>query len=76
VSKLWFSLFVEKQFLFWTTNINKDNMYCDVKDKICNFLIKFLYEILFPHPSTILVDFYCILKIMELCDEAPQNIIP
>ena len=49
VSKLWFSLFVEKIFLFQTTNINKDNIYCNVKCKICNFLNKFLHGTLFPH---------------------------
>ena len=40
VSKLWFLLFVRERFSFWTTNINKDNMYCDVKGKMCNFLNK------------------------------------
>jgi hypothetical protein len=75
VSKLWFSLFVKKKILFWTTNINKDNIYCDVKGKICNLLSKFLHETLFPHPSILLIDFFFVLKIMELCDEFPQNII-
>ena len=27
---------VEKTLLFLTTNINKGNIYCDVKGKICN----------------------------------------
>ena len=27
--------------------VNKDNIYCDVKGKICNFLNKFLNEILY-----------------------------
>ena len=57
-------------------NINKDNIYCDVKGKIRNLLSKFLRETLFPHPSTILIAFFCVIKIMELCDEFPQNIIP
>ena len=67
-----------KKKLFWTTNINKDNIYCDVKGKICNFLNKFLHKTLFPHPSIILISFFFlyILKIMELCDAFPQNIIP
>ena len=55
VSRLWFSLFVKNKFLFWTTNVDKDNIYCDVKGKICNFLNKFLHETLFPHPSIILI---------------------
>ena len=42
VSKLWFLLFVRKTFSFWTTNINKDNIYCDVKGKICNYCVMFL----------------------------------
>jgi len=64
--------------LFGTTNIHRDNIYCDVKDKVCNFLNKFLHETLFSHPSIILIAFFfiCILKIMELCNEFPQNIIP
>ena len=36
--------------MFCTTNINKDSIYCDVKDRICNFLNKFLYETLFLQP--------------------------
>jgi len=75
VSKLWFSLFVKKKFFFWTTNINNDNIYCDVKGKIYNFLNKILHKILFTHHSILLVTCFCILKIMELCDEFPQNII-
>jgi hypothetical protein len=65
----------EKRFLFWTTNINKDNRYCDVKGKICNFLNKFLRETLFPHSSIIIIAFYCILKIVELGYEFPHNVI-
>jgi hypothetical protein len=57
-------------------NINKDNIYCDVKGKISNFLNKFLHETLFPHSSMILIAFFCNLKITELCDEFPQNMIP
>jgi len=44
-------MFVEIKFLFWTANINKDNRYYDVKDKIFNFLNNFLHETLFAHPS-------------------------
>jgi len=66
-------MFVEKRFLFRTTTFNKDNRYCDVKGKICNFLNKFLHEILFPHPSIILIAFFCMLKIVELCYEFPYN---
>ena len=33
MSKLWFSLFVRKRLLFWTTNINKDNIYCELNWK-------------------------------------------
>jgi len=61
-------------------NINKGNIYCDVKGKISNFLNKCLYETLIPHPSVILIAFIIIiiinLKIIELCDKFPQNIIP
>jgi len=67
-------MFVEKKFL--TTNINKGNIYCDVKGKICNFLNKFLHETLFAQPSIILITFFCLLKIVELCYKCPQNIIP
>jgi hypothetical protein len=45
VSKLWFSLFVKKKDFFLTTNINKYNIYCDVKGKICNFLNKFQVDV-------------------------------
>ena len=68
-------MFDEKRLMFWTTNINKDNIYWYVKGKICNFLYKFLYETVFPHPSIILIALFYILKIVELCDEFPQNII-
>jgi hypothetical protein len=74
-TRLWFSVFVKRN-LFCTTYINKDNIYCDVKNKICNFLNKFRHETLVPHPSIILIAFFCIVKIMELCDKFPQNIIP
>jgi hypothetical protein len=54
---------------------NKDNnIYCDVKGKICNFLNKFLHETLFPHPSIILIAFFCILKIMELWHGANKTV--
>ena len=52
------------------------DVYCDVKGKICNFLNKFLHETLFPHPYIILIAFFCFLKIMELYEEFPQNIVP
>jgi len=48
-------MFVEKRFLFGTTDINKNNIYCDAKCKICNFVNKFLHKTLFPHPSIILI---------------------
>ena len=62
----------EKIFVY----IIKGNIYFDAKGKICNFLNKFLHKTLFPHPSIILIALFCILKIMELCDEFSQNIIP
>jgi hypothetical protein len=46
------------------------------KAKFVIFLNKFLHESVFPHPSIILITFFCILNIVELCDEFPQNIIP
>ena len=51
-------------------NINKDNIYCDVKGKICNFLNKFPYETLFPHPSMTLIAFFLYSKKFH------QNITP
>ena len=69
-------MFVERRFLFRTTNVDKDNIHCDVKGKILNFLNKFLHETLLPHPIIILIVFSCMLKIVELCDEFPQNMIP
>jgi len=51
----------EKIFVL-TTNINKDNIYYDVKGKICNFLNKFLHETLFPHRSIILIAVFYIPK--------------
>jgi len=57
-------------------NISKYNRYCDVKSKIFIFLNKFLHETLFPHPSIILIAFFCMQKIVELCDKFLHNIIP
>jgi len=66
----------EKVYVFSTMNINEDNRYCDVRGNIFYFFNKFLHENLFPHPSIILIAFFCVLKVVELCDESPQNIIP
>ena len=60
VSIMWFSPFVEKRFLFWTTNTTKYNRYCDVRAKIFNFLNNFLHETIYPHNSIILIaSFVC-----------------
>jgi hypothetical protein len=75
VSKLVFCVCYEKVFVL-NCKHNKDNRYCDVKGKICSFLNKFLHETVFPHPSIILIAFFCIQKIVELCGKFPQNIIP
>jgi len=57
-------------------NINKNNVYCDVKGKICNYLNKFLHETLFPHPSIIVIAFFLYSKNYRTVQQVPQNIIP
>jgi hypothetical protein len=51
-------------------------MYCEWNSSIFKFLNKFLQESVFLLPVIILIAFFCILKILVLSVEFPQNIIP
>jgi len=57
-------------------NNNKKNIYCDESGNIFKFLNNSLQDSLYPHPYYTLITLFCILKITELCDEFPQNIMP
>jgi len=54
------------QFLSLTKNINKENIYCDLRGKIFNILNKFLQECLFLRPIITLITFSSIFKIVNL----------
>ena len=66
-------MFVEKRFLFWTTNIIVDNRHCDVKVNIFKFLSNCLLETLFPHPFIILIAFFLHAKHCGTLQRVPQN---
>jgi len=53
-------------------NNNKENIYCDESGNIFNSLDNSLQNSLHSRPIIL----FCILKIAELCDEFPQNIMP
>jgi len=56
-------------------NNNKENIYCDESGNIFNSLHNSLQDSLYPYPIIILITLFYILKITELCDEFPQNIV-
>ena len=57
-------------------NNNMENIYRDVSGKPLKSMNNFLQDSLYPHPIIILITLFCILKITELWDELPQNIMP
>jgi len=73
---VYLSALIAKKFLLLTTDINKENIYCDLRRRIFDILNKFLHEFLFLYPIIILITFFCILKTIILCDEFPLNVIP
>ena len=50
----------------------RKDTYCDGRGKIFNFMNKFVHESLLILPSIILI-FFCKLKIFALFEELPQN---
>jgi hypothetical protein len=64
-----------KILLLLTTNINKENIYCDLRGKIYNFMNKSLHASLLLHPIIILIALFCILKIVLLWDVSPEHYI-
>ena len=62
------------QFLLLTTKSARENIYCDISDKIFNILKNSLQEPLTPI-GIILVILFCSLKILLLYEEFPQTII-
>ena len=57
-------------------NSNKENMCCNESGNIFNSLNNSLQDSVYPHPIIILITLFSILKITELCDEFPKNIMP
>jgi len=56
-------------------NSNKEYIYCNESGNIFNLLNNFQQDPLYPHPIIILITLFSILKITELCDEFPKNIM-
>jgi len=57
-------------------NSNKENIYCNDSGNIFNSMNNSLQDTLYPHLIIILITLFSILKITELCDEFPKNIMP
>jgi hypothetical protein len=60
--------------LFLTTNNNKENMYCEYKGKISNFLNSCVQESLHLDLVMIPIICFCILKILIVYSEFPPEI--
>jgi len=57
-------------------NNKKVNIHCDEGGNILNSLNNSLRNSLYSHPIMTRINLFCILKITELCDKSPQNIMP
>jgi hypothetical protein len=73
---LWMSEFKLYVHLFSTTDKRSESMYYECNSNIFKFLNKSLQESLFLLNVIILIARFCILKILVLSVEFPQNIIP
>jgi hypothetical protein len=62
--------------LLSTTDNGGESIYCEWNGNIFKFLNKSLQESQFLLPVIILISLFCILKILALSVEFPQNIIP
>jgi hypothetical protein len=73
---LWISWLVVYKSLFFTTNNNTESIYWDCKGMIYNLLNNRLQESQLIDFVIIWIIRFLILKILVLCDEFPQKMIP
>ena len=69
------SRFIRNIFLLVTTKSRRQNIYCDIGDKIFNVLKSSLHESVISAPMIILMILLYSLKILLLHEEFPEKII-